>query len=460
MRASDASSVCVETLETRTLMAADTVLQWNQVAVEATRVAKLSPPVQTRALAMVQGAVYDAVNGIEGDYKPYLVDRHAPSWASEEAAAAAAAHDVLVSLMPAQQTTLDAALNSSLAAVPDGKAEDAGVAYGKLVAERMLAERANDGSTDSVTYVPGTGPDDWQPTPPGFAAPLTPQWATLEPFAINSPDQFRPDAPPAIDSAEFTAAFNQVKAIGAVNSVTRTAEQTEIARYWAGPSGTVQPPGHWNNIARGVADAQGNSLAENARMLALLNIGMADALITSWDAKFEYNFIRPVTAIRNADGDPNPDTAGDATWSPLLTTPGHPSYMSAHSSISSAAATILADFYGTDAIAFSSSMELTAGGTVVTRSFNSFSQAAQEAGASRIYGGIHWSFDNQAGLQAGHSVGDFVSDNLLQPRGNSANGNNRTGGGTAPQSPFSSAQTSRSVAQSVFADAKDDDLLD
>jgi hypothetical protein len=200
-------------------------------------------------------------------------------------------------------------------------------------------------------------------------------------------------------------------------------------------------------------------MPENARMLALLNIGMADALITSWDCKFEYNFIRPVTAIRNGDSDPNPDTAGDATWSPLLTTPGHPSYMSAHSSISSAAATILADFYRTDAIAFSSSMELTAGGTMVTRSFNSFSQAAQEAGASRIYGGIHWSFDNQAGLQAGHSVGEFVSDNLLQPRGNSANGNNRTGGGTAPQSAFNSAQTSRSVAKSVFADAKYDDLL-
>ena len=233
-----------------------------------------------------------------------------------------AAHDVLVGLMPAQQATLDAALASSLAAVPDGRAEDAGVAFGKLVADRMLAERADDGSTDVVTYVPGTGPDDWQPTPPAFAPAALPQWATVEPFGITSPDQFRADPPPALDSPEFTQAFNQIKAIGAANSTTRTAEQTDIARFWAGPSGTVQPPGHWNSIARGVADAQDNSLAQNARLFALLNIGMADALITAWDTKFEYSFVRPVTAIRNADNDGNPDTAADPAWSPLLTTPG------------------------------------------------------------------------------------------------------------------------------------------
>src|SRR6185369_2363346 len=236
-RAWDGSSACVEPLETRTLMAADMVLEWNAVAVEATRVAKLSPPPQTRALAMVQGAVYDAVNGIERGYAPYLVDQHTARWASSEAAAATAAHDVLVGLLPTQQATLDAALTSSLANVPDGRAEEAGVAFGKLVSESMLAARQDDGSTDVVTYVPGTEPDDWQPTPPGFAAPLTPQWATLETFAINSPDQFRPGPPPAINSPEFTAAFNEVKAISASNSTTRTAEQTEIARYWAGPSG-------------------------------------------------------------------------------------------------------------------------------------------------------------------------------------------------------------------------------
>src|SRR5215217_333678 len=454
----EVSRACVEPLETRTLMAADMVLEWNQVAVEATRVARLSPNAQTRALAMVHGAVFDAVNGIEGGYAPYLVTRRAPIWASEEAAAAVAAHDVLVSLLPAQQATLDAALASSLAAVPDGPAENAGVAFGKLVADRMLAERADDGSTDVVTYVPGTGPDDWQPTPPGFAAAALPQWATVEPFGIASPDQFRADPPPSLDSPEFTKAFNQIKAIGAANSATRTAEQTEIARFWAGPSGTVQPPGHWNSIARGVAHAQDNSLAQNARGFALLNIGMADALITAWDSKFEYSFVRPVTAIRNAENDGNPDTVADAAWSPLLTTPPHPSYMAAHSAVSATAATVLAEFFGNDAIAFTSSAEISAGGTVITRSFNGFSEAAQEAGASRIYGGIHWSFDNEAGLEAGHSIGEFVSDNLLGPRGNSGNADDHLGGVAAPQRALSSALPSRTYAE-LFFSAADDDLL-
>src|SRR5215212_4880042 len=429
----EVSRACVEPLETRTLMAADMVLEWNQVAVEATRVARLSPNAQTRALAMVHGAVFDAVNGIERDYAPYLVNIHAPRWASEEAAAAVAAHGVLVSLMPAQQATLDAALASSLAAVPDGRAEDAAVAYGKLVADRMIADRADDGSADVVTYAPGTGPDDWQPTPPAFAPAALPQWATVEPFGISSPDQFRADRPPSIDSPAFTRAFNEMKAIGAANSTTRTAEQTEIARFWAGPSGTVQPPGHWNSIARGVADAQGNSLEENARMMALLNIGMADALITAWDSKFEYSFVRPVTAIRNAANDGNPDTAADPAWSPLLTTPEHPSYMAAHSAVSATAATVLAEFFGNDAIAFTSEAEIAAGGTKITRSFNGFWEAAEEAGASRIYGGIHWSFDNEAGLEAGHSIGEFVGDNLLGPRGNSSNAADIPGGAAAPQ---------------------------
>ena len=462
---SEGASVCVETLEARTMMAADTVLEWNAVAVEATRVARFSPNVQTRALAMVHGAVFDAVNGIERGYAPYLVQRHAPRWASEEAAAAVAAHDVLVGLMPAsQQATLDAALTSSLAKVPDGRAEDAGVAFGKLVAEQMLAARANDGSTNVVTYVPGTGPDDWQPTPPAFAPAALPQWATVEPFGINSPDQFRSDPPPALNSAEFTQAFNQMKEIGAQNSTTRTPEQTDIARFWAGPSGTVQPPGHWNSIARGVADAQGKSLAQNARMFALLNIGMADALITAWDTKFHYSFVRPVTAIRNADTDGNPDTVGDATWLPLLTTPPHPSYMAAHSAVSATAATVLAEFFGTDAIPFTSSAEVSAGGAVITRSFNGFWQAAQEAGASRIYGGIHWSFDNEAGLQAGHSVGEFISDNLLRPRGNSGHEGDHPDVGAAPHSVLispliSSEQPARTDSSSLFSDAKDDDVL-
>jgi hypothetical protein len=250
---------------------------------------------------------------------------------------------------------------------------------------------------------------------PGGAA-LLPQFATLPPFAIRSPDQFRAAPPPSITSEAFERAFDEVKAIGSGTSTTRTADQTEIARYWAGPAGTVQPPGQWNRIARTVATAERNSLGENARLFALLNFGICDGVIASWDTKFEYNYVRPVTAIRNAANDGNPDTAADSTWTPLLGTPGHPSYGSAHSSLSAAAATVLGRFFGDDSIAFTDTSE-TAPGVPVTRSFDGFWEAAEEAGASRIYGGIHWQFDNRAGLRAGRDVGRFVSHHQLHPLG-------------------------------------------
>ena len=420
----------VEPLENRTLMAGDVVLEWNNIALESTKTLpgpQIAPPRLTRMLAMVHGAVFDAVNSIERDYKPYLAKTKAPRWASPEAAAAAAAHDVLAGLFPAKQADYDAALAASLAAVPDGRAEDAGVAAGRAAAAAMLAGRQGDGADVVTPYVPTTGPEAWQPTPPAFAAPLMPQFAAVEPFAIKSPDQFRAPPPPTITSDAFTEAFDEVKAIGAAGSTTRTAEQTEIARYWAGPLGTIQPPGHWNRIARTVATAQGNSLGENARLFAQLNFAMADAIVTSWDTKYLYKFVRPVTAIRNAADDGNPDTAADAVWAPLLGTPGHPSYTSAHSTVSASAATVLASFFCDDSIAFSDTAELTAGGVPVTRSFDGFWEAAEEAGASRIYGGIHWQFDNQAGLKAGKQIGQFVSDRLLRPRGQGHGDRDRPG---------------------------------
>ena len=235
-----------------------------------------------------------------------------------------AAHDVLVGLMPAaQQATLDAALASSLAAVPDGPAEDAGVAFGKLVADRMLAERADDGSTDVVTYVPGTGPDDWQPTP--RPSPLPPSRSGPRSSRSGSarPTSSAPTRRPPLDSPEFTQAFNQIKAIGADADIT-TAEPPSRPRSPAfGPA----PPGPSSPPATGTASPEASRmhrttrLPENARLFALLNIGMADALIAAWDSKFEYSFVRPVTAIRNADNDGNPDTVADPAWSPLLTTP-------------------------------------------------------------------------------------------------------------------------------------------
>jgi membrane-associated phospholipid phosphatase len=412
------SSASIEPLETRTLMAGDVVLEWNAIAIDTTKalVPALTTQRQTRMMAMVHGAVFDAVNSVERGHEPYLVQVDTPRWASAEAAAAVAAHGVLVGLVPAKQAAFDAALATSLAAIPDGRAEDAGAATGRAVAADMLAHRRDDGFDAVVPYTPGTEPDDWQPTPPAFAPPVTPQLATTDPFAIRSPDQFRAEPPPSITSDAFTQAFDEVKAVGAINSTTRTAEQTEIARYWVGPAGTVLPPGQWNRIARTVATAEGNSMAENARLFALLNFGMADAQISCWDTKYTYNFVRPVTAIRNAANDGNPGTDADPAWTPLVTTPAHPSYTSGHSTVSAAAATVLGNFFSDDSIAFTDTAELSAGGATVTRSFDGFWDAAEEAASSRLYAGIHWSFDNEVGLAAGRSVGAYVAENTLRPR--------------------------------------------
>src|SRR5688500_2069263 len=212
-RACEVSAACVEPLETRTLMAADTVLEWNSIALESTKTlpgSQIAPPRQTRMLAMVHGAVFDAVNSVERGHEPYLLKVGAPRWASAEAAAAVAAHDVLVGLFPAKQADYDAALAASLAAVPDGGAEDAGAEVGHAVAAAMLADRQGDGADVVTPYVATRGTEAWQPTLPGFGAPLMPQFATVEPFAIRSPDQFRAAPPPSVTSEAFTRAFDEV----------------------------------------------------------------------------------------------------------------------------------------------------------------------------------------------------------------------------------------------------------
>jgi hypothetical protein len=402
----------IESLESRTLLAADPVLQWNSILLDSIRAQKTAPPYAARNMAIVHVAIFDAVNAIDADYEGYLSNRNGAKGASPAAAVAQAGHDTLVALYPKRKAIFDAALKSSLARVPDGAAENKGIAVGRNAARAILAERSDDGADAVVSYTLGTGPEDWQPTPPGFAPALLPQWPDVTPFALESGDQFRPAAPPSISSAEFTASFNEVKEIGAVDSATRTADQTQIALFWADGAGTATPPGHWNLIAQDVAEAKHNTLVQNARLFALLNIALADAGIVSWDAKFTYNFCRPVTAIRNADNDGNPDTVGDADWTPLIATPPFPSYTSGHSTFSAAAATVLAGFFGTDQVTFTTGSEQP---DAAARTFTSFSQAADEAGMSRIYGGIHWDFDNSEGLATGKMVGGYVLSHMLKP---------------------------------------------
>jgi membrane-associated phospholipid phosphatase len=244
---------------------------------------------------------------------------------------------------------------------------------------------------------------------------LLPQWGFVTPFALANIVDVRPPGPPALDSDRWSADYNEVKALGAATGSTRTGDQTQIALFWADGAGTVTPPGHWNQIAQQIGAALGNTLQENARLLALLNLAMADAAICAWDAKYAFNFWRPVTAIRHGDGDGNPDTEADNTWSSLIATPPFPDYVSGHSAFSGAAATVLARFYGTDNIAFVTGSDATPG---VNRSFASFSAAAAEAAVSRLYGGIHFRSANEDGRRSGMAIGEYVFRNYLQSKTN------------------------------------------
>jgi hypothetical protein len=392
---------------------ADVIVDWNNVMLGAIRSNSMSPLPASRVLAAMNTGMYDAVNSIAQTHQPYHVKLTADPTTSRQAAAAQAAHRVLSGMLPASQASYDAALASSLAAVPDGPGKTAGITLGNSVGAAILSLRTNDGASAVVPYTPGTGPGDWRPTPPANLAAAAPQWGDVTPWAMTSTDQFRNlNGPPALTSAEYTAAFNQVKEIGSATSTTRTPDQSNVAHFWAGLTGTSTPVGHWNRIAQTVAAAQGNTLEENSRLFALLSMAQSDATISSWDNKYQYNDWRPITGIREAATDGNPDTAADVNWSSFITTPNFPSYTSGHATVSGASDAVLGDFFGTDNITFTSSAE---GATVPDRTFISFSQASTEAADSRLYAGIHWSYDNADGLVAGRALGQYVFANELQP---------------------------------------------
>jgi PAP2 superfamily protein len=392
---------------------ADVVTDWNSAALDAIRADRLAPPRAARALAILHVAIYDAVNGITQKHEPYFVTGKPAGVASIETAASAAAHKVLVALFPGRQETFDEILGVELDAMPDGPSRRAGLAWGESVAQTILDLRSDDGADDVVNYTPREGSGFWAPTPPAFAASLLPQWPGVTPFAMTNGGQFRPLPPPGLDSDRWASDYNEVKEIGSATSATRTIEQTAIARFWADGAGTVTPPGHWNVIARDVGGQQGTTVEDNARLFALLNLAEADAAIVSWDCKYQFEFWRPVTAIRNGDRDPRSDTEKVADWTPLLATPPFPEYTSGHSTFSSAGAAVLAAFFGSDDIAFTTESEDLPG---VVRSFTSFSSAAAEAGMSRIYGGIHFLSANEAGLSSGAALGAYVSSNFFRDR--------------------------------------------
>jgi hypothetical protein len=397
------------------------ILLWNEAALDAIRIANTSPPAATRHLAILHASIYDAVNGILRTNTPYLVTgEDVPASASIEAAAATAAHDVLSVLYPALAFDFDALYRRSLEHVREGPQKDDGIAWGRRVAATLLERRSTDGSSDVVSYTPGTEPGQWRPTVSfgGIVRPaLLPHWGFVEPFAIPGASQFRPPPPPALNTRQYSADFNMLKALGGRISALRTEEQTQIALFWGYGPGTATPPGHWNQIAQVVAARLGNTIEDNARLFALLNIALADAAIVSWECKYIYNFWRPITAIHEAAKDGNPETSPDIEWMPLLATPPFPEYTSGHSSFSGAAAVILARFFGSDYLPFRVGSDDLPG---ISRRYRRFSEAAYESGVSRIYGGIHFMSANLHGLSRGAAVGHYVYTNTLLPKGNRA----------------------------------------
>jgi hypothetical protein len=394
---------------------ADVITDWNTAALDAIRGNRANPPRASRGLAMLHASMYDAVNGISRTHRPYLVLSGVPAAASKEAAASTAARVVLGSLFPTNTPAFDALNEATLAGIPDGPRKRMGIRWGETVAAKILAARANDGSTAVVAAPSLTGPGYWEPTPAALAPFLLPQWGFVSPFTLTSCSQFRPPGPPALNSAQWVEDYNEVKSIGSLVGSTRTPDQSQIAVFWADGAGTETPPGHWNSIAQDVAAAQGNTMEENARLFALINLAMADAAICAWDAKYTFFNWRPVTAIRKGDTDGNAATDPDPTWSSFIPTPPFPDYVSGHSTFSASAATVMAMFYGTDDITFTTGSDAMLG---VTRTFSSFSAAADEAARSRLYGGIHFRFANEHGLAAGLGIGDWSFTNYLQPKGN------------------------------------------
>jgi membrane-associated phospholipid phosphatase len=400
----------------------DAVLGWINTTIDAIRSDPSNVGLVSRTLAMVSAAVYDSVNDIERTGAVFKVDVRAPQWASPQAAAAEAAFTVLSALYPGFKPELQATMAQSLAAVPAGPRRVAGVKVGREVADGILDWRANDGSARSVPYVPGNAPGQWRPTPPGHTDAWGPEWGQVNTFAIASAASFLPPPPPALNSPEYAAGLNQVESLGALDSTTRTPDQTQAAVFWSYdvPS-TGTPPVFYDQIAEQIALEQHNTLVQNARLFGLINVAQGDAGIAAWNSKYTYNFWRPITAIRLADTDGNPATVADPSWTPLGApntpgkpsfTPPFPSYVSGHATFGMTVFTILTDFYGTDNVHFTIRSDELPG---VTRSFDSFSAAALENAWSRVYMGVHYWFDQAAGMTLGNAIGNTIFNQIMGP---------------------------------------------
>jgi hypothetical protein len=384
------------------------IIDWNNQVFTACASETVPLPQQrcSRALSMVHLAQHDAVNSVEPYYRRYAYHGRVNHAASPVAAAAYAAHDVLVDRFPSQAASFDALLATSISGIRV-KQLDRGKVIGQAAAHAIIARRANDGFDSVVPYTPSGLLGHYAYTP-GITVVTARELEFVTPFALERKDQFRASGPYALDSAEYAADFNEVKAIGSLTSTVRTVDQTDAANFWfeATPIG-------WNRMARTVVADQSVNLYETARAFALLNVALNDSWIAGWDTKFHYDFWRPITAIQQADLDGNTDTELDATWAPLRPTPGVPEYISTHSALGEAAAVVLTETLGPSPFSMTSTTALPAGST---RSFTDFYSASFENTQSRVWVGVHFRKACEDGRAMGHEIGEIVAD--LLPRRN------------------------------------------
>ena len=364
------------------------MLAWNAVVLRALKQDASAPLLVARALAILHVAQWRTVE-------------HEKQ--ADEIAVAAAGYTVAITLLPGHRGEFEALWTKQLG--KDSARRRAGIFKGEAAARAVLAERENDGSATHVSYVPRSEPGQWRRTPPFLRPPELPQWASqVKPFALESAVRFRLPGPPPLTDKKWAKAFNEIKSLGAKDSKTRTVEQTAIAQFWSDFSYTETPPGHWNSIARTLATQRKLPLAKCARLFATLNVALTDAGIACWEAKYRFNFWRPVTAIARVAEDGN-DATDAAEWEPLLTTPAHPEYPSGHGAFSGAAAVVLAHFLGGDAVNFTVRSDALPG---AERRFASLRACAEECGTSRVFGGIHYRFSCEDGMRLGAKVGGDV----------------------------------------------------
>ena len=389
---------------------ADAVLDWNLIAVNTAITNGQSPYAQARYAAIVQLAVFEAVNTITGDYRPYLGSIVAPHGASPDAAAIQAAYRVLSTYFPASASTLDTARANSLASIPDGQAKNDGIATGDAAALAMIALRANDGSSPAQFKIPGPAvPGDYQATPScpivnGIKVGTFFHWQYVTPFGIPSAGEFLLDPPPALDSNQYAKTYNEVKTVGSAsaNSMERPQDRANVVLYYAAST----PAQVFNQAAREVSAQEGwHSLSENARAFALINMALSDGAVTTFLNKYHYNFWRPETAIHGGDTDDNRKTDADPNWVPFIPAPCFPSYPSAHGTLSGAGAEVMRRLYGEAGHAITLSNPAVPN---IVLHYGSFKQITDDISDARVYGGIHFRTDQDAGARLGRAVGTVV----------------------------------------------------